>query len=123
MESTSTPKSSEDTNSPTSPPDKSVVRVTYIIEDEFLVPKVLDLEDQLQVKEWEVRFNILHITKADDTELEIRSGGLMDAFRCDLKFPDSTTIIGRNESVCYNEDNDEAESSDATSPTSPAVDF
>ena len=94
---------------PPSSSDTKVVRVTYVIEDEFLVPKGLDLEDKSQVKEWEVRFNVLRITKADDTELKIENGGLMDAFRFDLKFPDTTTIIDKNESVCYNSDNEEAD--------------
>ena len=92
--------------SPKPPSDTKVVRVTYGIEDEFLVPKELDLENKLQVKEWEVRYNILHITKADDTELKIESGGLKDHFRFDLKYPDTTTIIDKNESVCYNSDNE-----------------
>jgi hypothetical protein len=122
---------------PPSSSDTKVVRVTYVIEDEFLVPKGLDLEDKSQVKEWEVRYNILRITKADDTELKIENGGLMDAFRFDLKFPDTTTIIDKNESVCYNSDNEEADeedeereaelseatSPDVTSSASPAVDI
>lgn len=121
-----TPKSPK----PPSSSDTKVVRVTYVIEDEFLVPKGLDLEDKSQVKEWEVRYNTLRITKADDTELKIESGGLIDAFSVDLKFPDTTTIIPRIDSFCYNPDNDEededgeereAESSEATSSTSPDV--
>jgi hypothetical protein len=109
----STPKSPEPETSASS--DRRVVQVTYEFEDEFLLPKGLDLEDKLQVKEWEVRFNILHITKADDTELKIESGGLIDSFRWDLKFPSTTTIIGSSESSCYNNEEEEDEEDEETS--------
>ena len=100
--------------------DRRVVQVTYAFEDEFLLPKGLDLEDKLQVKEWEVRFNILHITKADDTELKIESGGLIDSFRWDLKFPSTTTIIGSSASSCYNNEEEEEDEETSAQTSSPS---
>jgi len=51
---------------------RKVVCASYIATEEFIVPKGLDLEDETQVQDWYIKWNILHITKADGTEMEVQ---------------------------------------------------
>jgi hypothetical protein len=87
---------------------RKVVTVTYTHEEEFLVPKGLDLEDEAQVNGWYVKWNVLHIIKADGTKLQIRAGGLTADYEYDSPDCNSEKIIDSDMSECFNDiDEDE----------------
>lgn len=68
-----------------------VVIVKYWISDAFKIPKGLYLEDKTQVKYWWVKWNELHIVKADDTKLLIEPEGWSSDV--DFKEPSSDPTI------------------------------
>jgi hypothetical protein len=88
---------------------RKVVQVSYVLTEEFIVPKGLDLQDQTQVKLWYVKYNVLHITKADGTKLEINSENIMENY--DYKFPygDGPEIIDADEACCFEKFQEEDE--------------
>ena len=88
---------------------RKVVTVKYTHEEEFLVPKGLDLEDETQVDNWYVEWNVLHIIKADGTKLQIRAGGLTADYEYDFPVCNSEKIIDSDMSECYNDIDDEEE--------------
>jgi len=70
---------------------RKVVYVNYVLNDVFKIPDELDLENKEQVLEWWVKWNQLHIVKADGTTLEIKSEGWTEAY--DYKRPKETEIM------------------------------
>ena len=70
---------------------QKVVQVTYNVTDYFKIPKDLDLENNLQVKRWGVKYNRLSITKTDDTTVELESVGY--SYDYDYKYPDNIQIL------------------------------
>lgn len=88
---------------------RKVVTVKYTHEEEFLVPKGLDLEDETQVDNWYVEWNVLHIIKADGTRLQIRAGGLTADYEYDFPVCNSEKIIDSEMSECYNDIDDDEE--------------
>jgi hypothetical protein len=89
-----------------------VVIVNYRINDAFKIPKGLDLEDKTQVKNWGVKYNVLHIYKVDGTELEIESEGWIHSF--DYKYPSCNDVEIENASDwgIDDDDNEEEEEND-----------
>jgi len=74
---------------------KKVVYVTYDCDDAFKIPDELDLENKEQVTEWWVKYNLLHIVKADGTTLEIKSEDWISGN--DFKQPKTTEIMDASE--------------------------
>jgi hypothetical protein len=70
------------------------VVVKYVVFETFKVPEGINLEDESQVEDWEVKYNILTIYMVDGTEHEIDSEGFVETF--DYKRPVSTEIVDRN---------------------------
>ena len=61
-----------------------VLVAQYKCESIFKIPDGIDLKDH----KWYVRYNVLHIILADDTELDIEP----ENRDCDFKSPDETSI-------------------------------
>jgi hypothetical protein len=66
------------------------VRVSYLIDDVFKIPKHINLEDTTQVKFWGVKWNYLHIHLTNGKELKISSEGWVDEF--DFKHPSNNDV-------------------------------
>jgi hypothetical protein len=64
---------------------RKVVRAQYIVEDYFVIPENIDLDNTNQVKDWGVKWNVMHIYFVNGEELEIKSQGYKDDF--DFKRP------------------------------------
>ena len=75
--------------------EQKVVQVTYNLTDYFKIPKGLDLQNDLQVKGWTVKYNRLSILKTDDTTIEIEPIGY--SFDYDYKYPDDILILSRED--------------------------
>lgn len=80
-----------------------VVKVTYYLDDVFCIPKNINLEDKSQVKDWCIKWNVLHITLTNGKELEISAQGVIEGY--DYKYPDEKEILGL-EGVCIDEDDE-----------------
>jgi hypothetical protein len=83
--------------------NNKIVIVTYSFSDRFKVPKNIDLENKEIVKNWYVKWNILHIILVNGKELNIGSEGWMDEL--DLKYPSEDPEI--ESSDYYGIDDDE----------------
>lgn len=70
------------------------VRVSYIVDDCFKIPKHVNLEDKTQVKSWGVKYNVLYILLTNGEELVISSEGWLEAF--DYKYPSK---FDKNEAI------------------------
>ena len=71
------------------------VVVTYVVAETFKVPEGINLKDESQVEDWEVKWNKLTIYMVDGTELEIDSEGHVESF--DYKRPTKTEIVDTND--------------------------
>jgi hypothetical protein len=69
---------------------RKVVVAKYTAESVFVIPKGLDLEDDKVVTQWYVKWDVLHVFKADGTLLKIEPHVRMgdDA----QKYPDEEDI-------------------------------
>ena len=67
-----------------------VVIAQYCVQDAFIIPDHIDLENKAQVKFWGVKWNRLYIEFVDGTELMIESEGWTQDI--DLKYPHKTAI-------------------------------
>lgn len=65
-----------------------VLVATYHVEECFIIPKNIDVEDRTQVAEHWVRRGVLHIKLTNGKVITIQSQGMSD----DLKYPESTII-------------------------------
>ena len=83
------------------------VRVSYIIDDVFKIPKHINLEDETQVERWFVKWNTLYITLTNGKELEVDSEGWVEGF--DYKYPDGDTEIVDADEVGLDEKDFETE--------------
>jgi biotin carboxyl carrier protein len=82
---------------------RKVVRAQYIVEDYFVIPENIDLDNTNQVKDWGVKLNVMHIYFVNGEELEIESQGYKDDF--DFKRP--TEYFHEDaEDVGFNQDNE-----------------
>lgn len=72
-----------------------VIRVTYILAEEFKIPDWIDLDDKLDVAFWEVKYNTLTITYADGHEDEIEGEGWVEDFQ--FQHPESVDVISVDE--------------------------
>lgn len=66
----------------------NVLVATYNIEECFIIPKNIDIEDRTQVVEHWVRRRTLHIKLTNGKVITIHSQGLSD----NMKYPDSTRV-------------------------------
>jgi len=64
---------------------RQVIRVHYCVDDLFLIPENIDLNNKNQVKDYGIKWNILYIYFVDGSEIEIKSQGWIDDF--DYKRP------------------------------------
>ena len=64
---------------------RQVIRVQYCIDDVFVIPENIDLNNKNQVKDWGVKWNTLYIYFVDGSEIQINSKGWVNDF--DYKRP------------------------------------
>jgi hypothetical protein len=64
---------------------RQVIRVHYCVDDVFVIPENIDLNNKNQVKDWGVKWNTLHIYFVDGSEIQINSKGWVNDF--DYKRP------------------------------------
>jgi hypothetical protein len=82
-----------------------VVIAQYCVQDAFIIPDHIDLENKAQVKFWGVKWNQLFISFVDGTELTIDSQGWTQDI--DLKHPEKTTIENAEDYGIEPEDEEE----------------
>lgn len=83
-----------------------IVVASYISETVFKIPKNIDLENQQQVKDWWIKWNVLHIELVDGTELQIEQYG---GYRYpDYKYPHEKNIENASD-WCISDSEDEKE--------------
>lgn len=82
-----------------------VIRVSYSVDDAFLIPKNINLEDTTQVESWGVKYNTLYIYLVNGKEIKINSQGWINEF--DYKYPsDDPTIEEADELGCFDEEDE-----------------
>jgi hypothetical protein len=64
---------------------RQVIRVHYCVDDLFVIPENIDLNNKNQVKDWGVKWNTLYIYFVDGSEIQINSKGWVNDF--DYKRP------------------------------------
>jgi hypothetical protein len=69
---------------------QKVVYVSYVVEDTFVIPDGIDLEDKTQVDYYYVHYNVLNIVKIDGTRIEIQSKNYIHTY--DYKRPKTIDI-------------------------------
>jgi hypothetical protein len=84
---------------------RQVIRVHYCIEDLFLIPENIDLNNKNQVKDWGVKWNTLYIYFVDGSEIQINSKGWVNDF--DYKRPNDDYEPEPAEDFGYVDNDDE----------------
>jgi len=81
--------------------NRKVLRVEYISESYFAIPKGIDLEDDTTYKSYIVKYNTLYITLLNGKEIEIQS-----AWDCaaDTKYPSSEDHIEQEDTSLEDEE-------------------
>jgi hypothetical protein len=84
---------------------RQVIRVHYCVDDLFLIPENIDLNNKNQVKDYGIKWNILYIYFVDGSEIEIKSQGWIDDF--DYKRPNDDYEPEPAEDFGYVDNDDE----------------
>jgi hypothetical protein len=63
----------------------------YTVSERFEVPEGVDLNDKNQVKQWFVKWNVLHIIFADESAIAVNGDGWIDGVD-QYKTADSETV-------------------------------
>jgi hypothetical protein len=84
---------------------RQVIRVQYCVDDVFVIPENIDLNNKNQVKDWGVKWNTLHIYFVDGSEIEINSKGWVNDF--DYKRPNDDYEPEPAEDFGWVDDDDE----------------
>jgi hypothetical protein len=70
--------------------ERKIVMATYYVEEMFIVPKHIDLENKDQVKDYGVKRNVLYIELTDGKTIDIEGNGWIN--NIDYKYPDTIRI-------------------------------
>jgi hypothetical protein len=84
---------------------RQVIRVHYCVEDLFVIPENIDLNNKKQVKDYGIKWNMLYIYFVDGSEIQIKSQGWIDDF--DYKRPNDDYEPEPAEDFGYVDNDDE----------------